>query len=193
MSDPKPLKRRPLIAELNRRRGNAAIVAGLGSPTYDCAAAADRPLNFYLWGGMGGASMVGLGVALAQPDRRVIVVTGDGEMLMGVGSFAAIAVQSPQNLAVLILDNEAFSETGQQPGLTRVGVDLSAMAKGAGIRHTMTACRHSQRDALLCALLEEEGPVVAVAKVPLDIDPVALPSTDGLFLSHRFREAMLRP
>ena len=185
------LDRRDLVAELVRRRGQAAIVTGLGSPTYDCAASDDSPLNFYLWGAMGGAAMLGLGVALARPERRVIVLTSDGEMLMGVGSFATIAAQRPRNLAILVLDNEAFGETGAQPGLTGFGVDIAAIAAGAGITRTVTARTLQEREALLGAVTDEEGPVVAVAKVALSDDPVALPSRDGTLLHHRFRTALM--
>ena len=121
------LDRRALVAGILDRRGNAAVVAGLGSPAWDCHAAGDSPLNFYFWGGMGGAAMLGLGVALAQPNRRVLVVTGDAEMLMGVGSLATIAAQAPSNLALLVLDNEAFGETGRQAGLTGKNTDIAAV------------------------------------------------------------------
>ena len=183
------LNRRALVAQLVSQRGDAAIITGLGSATYDCFAAGDSPLNFHLWGGMGGAAMIGLGVALAQPGRRVIVITTDGEMLMGVGSFATIAAQQPPNLAILVLDNQAFGETGAQPGLTAAGVDIAAMAAGAGIKRTLTASDHP--DDLLHTVTHHPGPIVAVAKVALSDDPVALPSTDGEFLHHRFRKALM--
>ncbi|WP_436784627.1 thiamine pyrophosphate-dependent enzyme, partial [Streptomyces sp. URMC 126] len=91
---------------LLRDRGDLLVVTGLGSPTYDVAAAGDHPRNFYLWGAMGGAAMVGLGLALAQPTTPVLVVTGDGEMLMGLGGLATIAAKNPPNLSVAVLDNE---------------------------------------------------------------------------------------
>ena len=90
------------------------MVAGLGSTAWDVTAAGDRPLNFPLWGAMGGAAMLGLGLALAQPARRVLVMTGDGELLMGLGSLATIAVQRPPNLAIVVFDNERYGETGMQ-------------------------------------------------------------------------------
>ena len=95
------LDRRRLVKALMRQRGDAVVVTGLGAPTYDCFAAGDSILNFYLWGGMGGAAMLGLGLALAQPDRRVIVVTGDGEMMMGIGSLSTIAAQMPTSLSLI--------------------------------------------------------------------------------------------
>jgi len=101
------LDRRKVVADILNQRGDALVVAGLGAPTWDAAAAGDHALNFYTWGGMGGAAMIGLGLALAQPGRRVLVITGDGELLMGLGSLATIGVQQPRNLAVIVLDKIA--------------------------------------------------------------------------------------
>src|SRR5207248_1342822 len=100
------IHRRQLVARLLADRGDMLLViSGLGSPTYDCAAAGDHPLNFYLWGAMGSAVTVGLGLglALAQPKRPVLVVTGDGEMLMGLGALATVAVKKPDNLAIVVI------------------------------------------------------------------------------------------
>jgi thiamine pyrophosphate-dependent acetolactate synthase large subunit-like protein len=115
-----PLRRREVALALTADRADMLVVAGLGSTAWDVTAAADHPLNFPLWGAMGGAAMIGLGLALAQPDRRVLVITGDGEMLMGLGSLATIAVQRPANLAVVVFDNERYGETGMQPTHTRL-------------------------------------------------------------------------
>ena len=106
------LDRRAVAAALLRDPGDLLVVTGLGAPTYDAAAAGERPLNFYLWGAMGGAAMVGLGLALAQPRRRVLVLTGDGEMLMGMGALATIAAAGAPNLAIAVLDNARYGETG---------------------------------------------------------------------------------
>ena len=193
----KRLERRRLVAGLLHRRGEAAVVAGLGSAAWDCHAAGDSPLNFYFWGAMGGAAMMGLGVALARPDRRVLVVTGDAEMLMGVGSLAVIAAQAPSNLALLVLDNEAFGETGRQAGLTGRRTDLAAMARGAGIEKAFTVGGGGEAgpsgtdvDALATRLFEAEGPVLCVAKVTLGTDPDSVPPRDGVLLSRRFRAAL---
>src|ERR1700684_2657572 len=112
------LERRDFVRQLLIDRGDLLVVPGLGSATYDVAAAGDHPLNFYLWGAMGGAAMIGLGLALAQPTRRVLVLTGDGEMLMGLGARASIAALRPGNLAIAVLDNGRFGETGQQSSHT---------------------------------------------------------------------------
>ncbi|HYS74989.1 MAG TPA: thiamine pyrophosphate-dependent enzyme, partial [Burkholderiales bacterium] len=108
----KALNRREVVASLLKRRDGLLVVAGLGAPAWDCAAAGDHPFTFPLWGAMGSAAMIGLGLALAQPKRRVLVVTGDGEMLMGLGSLATIGVRRPGNLSIVVLDNERYGETG---------------------------------------------------------------------------------
>src|SRR5689334_23580907 len=123
------MQRREVVASVLADRGDLLVVSGLGSTTYDCAAAGDHPLNFYLWGAMGQAAMMGLGLALAQPKRRVLVVTGDGEMLMGLGALATIGVQQPKNLTVVVIDDERYGETGMQRTHTAFGVDLAAVAK----------------------------------------------------------------
>jgi len=167
------------------------IVAGLGAPAYDCAAAGDHPNTFYLWGAMGLAAMVGLGLALAQPKRRVLVVTGDGEALMGLGGLAAVAAQKPKNLAILVLDNQAFGETGHQPGLTAAGVDLAGTARGLGFARAVTIATARELKGLPDLLFRASGPVVAVIKVATGADPLVLPPRDGVYLKHRFREALL--
>ena len=127
----------------SRDRGDLAVVCGLGSPTYDVAAAGDHPLNFYLWGAMGGAAMIGLGLALARPDRRVAVLTGDGEALMGLGSLATIGVKQPANLAIVVLDNQHYGETGMQPSHTMAGIDLVGVARAC--KFARGARRHRPR------------------------------------------------
>ena len=153
------LDRRKVVADVLKRRGDALVVPGLGAPTWDCAAVDDHPLTFYSWGGMGGCAMMGLGLALAQPRRRVLVITGDGDMLMGLGSLATIAVQSPRNMVVIVLDNEAFGETGMQPTHTRHGVDLPGMAKAAGFRSTGTIYTASQLQSWIPRFYRQPGPV----------------------------------
>ena len=123
------MERRVFVQALLADRGNLAVVCGLGSPTYDVAAAGDHPLNLYMWGAMGGAAMIGLGLALARPDRRIAVLTGDGEALMGLGSLATIGVKQPANLAIVVLDNRHYGETGMQPSHTMAGIDLVGVAR----------------------------------------------------------------
>jgi thiamine pyrophosphate-dependent acetolactate synthase large subunit-like protein len=185
------IRRRELVPQLLADRGDMLVVSGLGSPTYDCAAAGDHPLNFYLWGAMGSAVTVGLGLALAQPKRRVLVVTGDGEMLMGLGALATIAVQKPDNLAIAVIDNEHYGETGMQPTHTRAGVDLAGIAKMAGFRTTLTVSAAGECAGAAAKLRTTPGPVMAVFKVSAAHDPMVRPSWDGALIKNRFRQTLL--
>jgi thiamine pyrophosphate-dependent acetolactate synthase large subunit-like protein len=189
---PNKIARRPLVAELLGQRGTALIVTGLGSPTWDCFAAGDSPEYLYSWGGMGLAVPTALGLALAQPARRVVAITGDGEMMMGLGSLAVVGDQAPKNLAVLVLDNEKFGETGRQRGLTAGRTDITAVAKGCGFRATMTVTEQGAAAELAQLLFKKPGPVLGVAKIAVTEDPWALPEKDGATIAHRFRTALGR-
>ncbi len=185
------LDRRKVVARILKDRGDVLLVTGLGAPTWDAAAAGDHPNNFYLWGGMGGAVMTGLGLALAQPERRVLVITGDGEMLMGLGGLATVAVQKPDNLAVCIIDNQRYGETGMQETHTEFGVDLPAMARGAGISETALVYTAKELEAAVPQLYEARGPVFVDVKVTDKAQPMILPLRDGPSIKHRFRDAVL--
>ncbi len=184
------IQRRAFVADLLKRRGNALVIPGLGSPTWDTFAAGDSPEYLYSWGGMGLAVPTALGVALAQPSRRVLALTGDGEIMMGIGSLAVVADQNPQNLAILVLDNEHFGETGRQTGLTGNRVDLTAVARGFGIERTMTVTEQGKAGELAEFLFQGQGPALAVAKIALSEDPWRLPEKDGGTIAHRFRVAL---
>lgn len=184
------LRRRPLVAALLEKAPDLIVVAGLGSSAWDITAAGDRDLNFPLWGAMGGAVSVGLGIAVAQPRRRVVVVTGDGEMLMGLTALTTIAAMAPDNLAVLVLDNETYGETGGQQTNTARGADLAAMAKGAGIARSWTVTQESEAQQALHRLRAEKGPLFCVAKVRFEELPLVLPPKDGVILRERFRKAL---
>ncbi len=184
------LQRRALVADVMRQRGDGLVVTGLGSSTWDLFAAGDQPENLYSWGGMGLAVPTALGLAMAQPNRRVLAMTGDGEMMMGIGSLGVVADQAPQNLAILILDNETFSETGRQRGLTGNRVDLCAVAKGFGIRETMLVTEESAIPDLARFLFEAPGPILAIAKIALSEDPWRLPEKDGAAIGRRFKIAL---
>ncbi|MDE0808693.1 MAG: thiamine pyrophosphate-dependent enzyme [Alphaproteobacteria bacterium] len=190
MSDPK-LNRSDVMKKLMAVRGDALAIAGLGSPVWDLASSDHKPENFYLWGGMGCAVSMGLGCALAQPDRGVWVITGDGEALMGVGSFATVGIQRPRNLAVIVLDNEHYGETGMQRTATSHGTDIAAMAAAAGVPTTMKVTDDAGVDALVKALKAGSGPLVAVVKVAASKPNLVLPSRDGVYLKNRFRQAVL--
>ncbi len=185
------LPRRDVVRRLLTDRGPLLVVAGLGASAYDLAAAGDSPLDFPLWGAMGGAAMVGLGLALTQPSRPVLVLTGDGEMLMGLGSLATIGVEKPANLRIVVLDNERFGETGNQKTHTASGVDLAAAARACGIADARTITTLAEVDHLRTAIHGPTGPLLAVIKIGADPEPKALPPRDGPFLAQRVRTALL--
>ena len=185
------LDRRELAAAVLADRGTLLVVAGLGAPAWDITAVGDGPQNLPLWGGMGGAAMIGLGLALAQPDRPVLVITGDGEMLMGVGSLATIAHQAPRNLSILVQDNEHYGETGMQETATRHGTDLVRMAEGAGIQRTLRIAGMADVAGLRAAIHAMEGPLFALAKIDPAPKPLALPPREGAILQARMREHLL--
>jgi thiamine pyrophosphate-dependent acetolactate synthase large subunit-like protein len=191
MEEEDKLPRRATVARILADRGDMLVVTGLGSPTYDCAAVGDHPLNFYLWGAMGSAVTVGLGLALAQPKRRVLVITGDGEMLMGLGALATAGAKKADNLAVVVVDNERYGETGMQPTHTSVGVDLAGVAQSSGFRNTATVRRAVELDDAVSLLRTAKGPVLVVLKVSSARDPLVLPPWDGALLKSRFRQALL--
>jgi thiamine pyrophosphate-dependent acetolactate synthase large subunit-like protein len=188
---PITLDRRDAVTTMLAARGDALLVTGLGSPTWDAAATGDSPLNFYMWGGMGGAAMMGCGLALAQPQRRVVVITGDGELLMGLGSLATIGVERPSNLAIIVLDNERYGETGMQPSHTSRGVDLAAIAAAAGFPVSATITTREELDEWLPTLYGRTGPVFGVVKVAANQPPLHVPLRDGTLIKIRFREALL--
>jgi len=185
------LHRRDVVNELLRDRGDLLVIAGLGAPNWDVSATGDHPNNFPLWGAMGAASMMGLGLALAQPTRRILVITGDGEMLMSIGALATIAVEKPPNLTIAVLDNERFGETGMQKTHTAAGVDLAGMALAAGIR-TSRIVRTAQEATEIRDLAHEaKGPVFAQVKINPEALPFVMPPADGGILTTRFRQAVL--
>lgn len=185
------LNRREVVARILRDRNEMLLVTGLGSTTWDAAAAGDHPNNFYLWGGMGGAAMTGLGLAQAQETRRIIVITGDGEMLMAAGSLATIAVSAPENLAICVIDNQRYGETGMQDTHTAHGVDLSGMAASAGFNATETVWTKEEVEGVIPLLYETKGPVFVDVKVTTDRVPMVLPLRDGTAIRARFRENIL--
>ncbi|MHA1108490.1 MAG: thiamine pyrophosphate-dependent enzyme [Alphaproteobacteria bacterium] len=185
------LYRRDVVNRLLRDRGDTLVITGLGSTTWDTSAAGDNDNNFYLWGGMGGAAVMGLGLALAQPKRRVLVITGDGEMLMGVGALATIAAKRPANLAICVIDNQRYGETGMQETATQHGVDLTAMAVGAGFQETATIYDEAALEAAVPVLLGAPGPVFVDIKVTTKKGSMILPLRDGPSLKHRFMASVL--
>jgi thiamine pyrophosphate-dependent acetolactate synthase large subunit-like protein len=185
------LHRREVVATLLAERGELLVVAGLGSTAWDCTAAGDAALTFPMWGAMGSAAMTGLGLALAQPARRVLVLTGDGEMLMGLGSLATIGVMKAKNLAVVVIDNERYGETGMQATHTAHGVDLAAIARAAGFASGVLVRDQAGVAALRPSIHQGAGPHFAQIKVAAEKVPLVLPPRDGALLKNRFRQALL--
>jgi thiamine pyrophosphate-dependent acetolactate synthase large subunit-like protein len=186
------LMRREVVKTLLADRGGMLAIGGLGAPAWDITAAGDTPLNLPLWGGMGAAAVMGLGLAQAQPERRVLVVTGDGEMLMGIGSLATIAVKRPGNLAIVVLDNEHYGETGMQETATRHGVDLVGMARAAGIADSRLV-RTAEELLALHQAIRAGGLIFAVIKIDEAPQPLVLPPREASILQARMREAILGP
>jgi thiamine pyrophosphate-dependent acetolactate synthase large subunit-like protein len=185
------LRRRQVVDILLKDRKDLLVVAGLGSTAWDITAAGDSPLSFPLWGAMGNAAMIGLGLALAQPSRRVLVITGDGEMLMGLGSLATVGVQRPRNLSVVVVDNERYGETGMQATHTASGVDLAKVALACGFRSARQIRKPGQLASLRSAVHGVPGPHFAQVKVVAEKLPLVLPPRDGGVLKSRFRKALL--
>ncbi len=187
---PAAIERRAFVSSLLAQCPQALVVTGLGSPTYDVFAAGDRPENFYLWGAMGGASLVGLGLALAQPERSVVVITGDGEQLMGLGALATIGAQQPANLSIVVLDNGHFGETGMQRSHTSLGTSLAAVARGCSIRNVLEVRDALEVAAVAAMVNSRDGCALAQVFVRAEELPRALPSRDGVYVKNRFRAAL---
>ena len=187
------LDRRAAMATLLAERpNNLFVVPGLGSCTWDAYAAGDDDRNFYLWGAMGGAAMIGLGLALAQPKLRVAVITGDGEMLMGLGSLATIGVQRPPNLFVVVFDNGLYGETGMQESHTQGGVDLCEVARGCGIDQVLDVTDEIGLRLLAGLLASSNLTLFARVRIAPDEPPRVLPEKDGVAIKARVRRAVER-
>jgi len=184
------LKRRHVVQELLKNRGDAAVVCGLGSPTYDVAAVSPSARNFYLWGAMGGAAMMGLGLALARPELRVVVVTGDGEALMGMGALATIGSSKPDNLTIVVLDNEHYGETGMQQSHLGMGVDLCGIALACGLRRACTVTTEAELQSVVQIFNQAEGPGFVQVKIDPESPPRVMPTRDAVDNKNGFRRAL---
>jgi thiamine pyrophosphate-dependent acetolactate synthase large subunit-like protein len=191
MSKANLLERRSVVSGLLADRRDAVVVGGLGASTYDIAAAGDHDRNFYLWGAMGGAVMIGLGVALAQPELPVVVITGDGEMLMGMGSLATVGLQKPANLTIVVLDNEVYGETGGQASHTATTVDLVGVARACGISDARAIATMADIEAFAPIMQDVfSGPRFASVKIDGANLERVLSSRDGTFIVTRVRGAL---
>ena len=185
------LNRRLVISELLKERENSLIVNGLGGTCWDVASLGDNDLNFYVWGGMGNACMIGLGLALSQPDKKVIVITGDGEMLMGIGSLATIALKQPKNLSIVVFDNELYGETGNQKTHTAYCTNLSKIAIGSGIINSSIILTQEDLLSLSIEIHQIKNLSFSVIKINQDQEEIVLPIREGAFIKSRFRRALL--
>src|SRR5665213_3699487 len=185
------LGRRSVVTGLLANRKETIVVGGLGASTYDIAAAGDHDRNFYLWGAMGGAVMIGLGVALAQPDLPVVVITGDGEMLMGMGSLATVGLQKPKNLTIVVLDNEVSGETGGQASHTAATVDLVGVARACGISDARALATMTEIEGFASSMQDvASGPRFASIKIDSANLERVLSSRDGQFTMGRIRGSL---
>jgi thiamine pyrophosphate-dependent acetolactate synthase large subunit-like protein len=191
MSKANLLERRSVVSALLEGRKDAVVIGGLGASTYDIAAAGDHDRNFYLWGAMGGAVMIALGIALAQPKLPVVVITGDGEMLMGMGSLATVGLQQPKNLSIIVLDNEVYGETGGQASHTGSNTDLVGVAKACGIGDSRSMATLAEIKAFAAAMHDvAAGPRFASIKIDSANLERVLANRDGTFIVNRIRGAL---
>ena len=185
-------QRRALVASLlEQRPENMVVVSSLGNPTWDVASVGDHPLNFNFIGAMGQAAPFALGLAMAKPDRRVVLFAGDGELLMSLGVLATIANQAPANLAVVALDNESYVETGSQPTATAGPTDLEAVARACGFVQTRSVLEEIPLDDIRDMVWQGEGPLFVNIKIVAEALPLVFPySFDGATAMNRFRDAL---
>ena len=190
MTQQDALDRRLVVAKLLQNRKNLMVVSGLGSATYDVMSVGDNDLNFYLWGAMGCAAMIGFGLAMAQPNRPVLVLTGDGEMLMGTGSLATIGINKPDNLTIVVLDNEHYGETGMQPGHTRSGIKLDQIASACGFGWTEEIRDMNAVARLQPRIHQAATTCFAAIKIRTEEVPRVLAPRDGVYVKNRFRASL---
>ena len=184
------LDRRAVTAKLLEDRGDLLVVTGLGSPSYDAMAAGDHDLNYYLWAAMGSAATVGFGLAMTQRDKPVLVLTGDGEMLMGLGALASIGQKLPPNLTIAVLDNGHYGETGMQTSHTGRDIELARFAEAANFPWTRVVTDMDGVSDLRTRMQSQSGTSFAAIKIAAENLPRALPPRDGVHVKNRFRAAL---
>jgi thiamine pyrophosphate-dependent acetolactate synthase large subunit-like protein len=187
------MDRREVVSRLLDDRGDLLVVTGLGSPAWDVMAAGDHHRNFYLWGAMGGAAMIGLGLALSRPQDDIVIITGDGEQLMALGAFATIAAMAPANLSLVVLDNRRYGETGMQPSHTALGVDLVGIARASGFKWSVRVEEKVAVEDLKRRLTRRQGPGFGCVLISADEPRRVLPPRDGVEMKNRFRRQLGLP
>jgi len=186
------MNRLDAIRRLVRLLDREPVIANLGKNTYDLYAAGDRPENFYTWGAMGSVSSIGLGLALARPDLRVIVLDGDGSLLMNLGSLATIALLRPINLIHIVCDTGTYETTGGQTSHTAGPTDLAAIGRGAGLAHVDMVTDLERFEEAARRGLREPGPWLIVAKVEGSAATAKVPRRP-IYHRHRFMDAIGSP
>ncbi|MCX2684639.1 thiamine pyrophosphate-dependent enzyme [Pseudomonas sp. DCB_AW] len=184
------LCRREVVRTLLAGRKDVLVVTGLGSASYDVMAAGDHDGNYYLWAAMGSAITVGLGLANAQPEKSVVVITGDGELLMGFGALATVSLQKPANLTIVVLDNGHFGETGMQVSHAGFGIKLDQVAQTCGFCWTSEIRQMEGVHDLRERFASREGVKLATVKIKAENPPRVLPPRDGHYIKNRFRAAL---
>jgi len=188
------LERRGAVHRLLADRSpDLLVVAGLGSAIWDAETAGETPLNFYLLGAMGSAVPTALGLATAQPDKRVMALVGDAELAMGLWALASIGWRKPENLTVVCLDNGRFGETGGQVSHAGVNLDLAGVASASGIPTVRRVRDDGGIDELREIVMHGPGPAFGLVEITADMPPVAMPIRNGVIAMARFREALLGP
>jgi len=157
-------------ADMTRRlvaclQHDEAVIGGIGNTNFDLWAAGRRPQNFYMLGSMGLAVPIALGVAIAQPERRVVALEGDGSILMQLGCLATIAMLQQRNLVIVVMDNAMYQVTGAQPSATAFAADIAAIARGAGIANSIWAADEADFEQLLARALVEDGPWLIALRI----------------------------
>lgn len=189
-SDVGVMNRSELTRRLVARIGDeVAVVAGIGNTHFDLWASGQRAANFYMLGSMGLAVPIALGLAVAQPDRPVICLEGDGSILMQLGSLGTVAAVAPPNLTVVVWDNGAYQITGGQPAMTSASLDLVAVAKGCGIDRSTWVADEAHFDAVVDHALEGAGPVFACARIDNE-PPAGVTERDAARIGNRFMDAL---
>ena len=172
-----------------RLKHGEAVIGGIGNNNFDLWAAGQRPENFYMLGSMGLTGPIALGVALAQPGRRVLALEGDGSLLMQLGSLGTIAAVAPKNLCLVLFDNAMYQITGKQKTLTAGPVDLVAMAKGAGLAQSAWAEDEADFEARIDRALAQDGPWLIAARID-DAKPAGVTERDPARIRQRFMDAI---
>ena len=174
---------------LNNRRNNLRVISGIGTSTWDLMSTGDDRRNFGFIGAMGQALPFALGLSISQQDKRILLITGDGDTLMSLGCLATIANHPMKNLVIFVLDNESYVETGKQPTATAGKTNLEMIAKGAGIDNSYTINERNEDYKVMNTLYNEDGPSLVIVKCKAEATPLIFPhSFDGVTALNRFMD-----